>query len=78
MESKLNTLTRKIKKRYLEYISEQSYYKLTNKGIVSDENIKNKAGKKKKKLISIKTSKFDWRLNDIRIEKIISAPIWAC
>ena len=78
MESKLNTLTRKIKKRYLEYISEQSYYKLTNKGIVSDENIKIKAGKKKKKLISIKTSKFDWRLNDIRIEKIISAPIWAC
>ena len=48
MESKLNTLTRKIKKRYLEYISEQSYYKLTNKGIVSDENIKIKAGKKKK------------------------------
>ena len=78
MESKLNTLTRKIKKRYLEYISEQSYYKLTNKGIVSDENINIKAGKKKKKLISIKTSKFDWRLNDIRIEKIISAPIWAC
>ena len=78
MESKLNTLTRKIKKRHLEYISEQSYYKLTNKGIVSDENIKIKAEKKKKKLISIKTSKFDWRLNDIRIEKIISAPIWAC
>ena len=49
MESKLNTLTRKIKKRYLEYISEQSYYKLTNKGIVSEENIKIKAGKKKKK-----------------------------
>ena len=49
MESKLNTLTRKIKKRHLEYISEQSYYKLTNKGIVSDENIKIKAEKKKKK-----------------------------
>ena len=26
----------------------------------------------------MKTSKFDWRPDDISTEKIISAPIWAC
>ena len=29
------------------------------------------------KIISQITSKFEWMLNNIRIEKIISAPIWA-
>ena len=29
------------------------------------------------KLKYIKTSKFEWMLNKIRIEKIISVPIWA-
>ena len=27
---------------------------------------------------SFVTSKFKWTLDNIRIEKIISAPIWAC
>ena len=27
---------------------------------------------------SLQTSKSDWTSDDIRIEKIISAPIWAC
>ena len=27
---------------------------------------------------SNKTSKFEWRIDDIRIEKIISVPNWAC
>ena len=43
------------------WINLPSEYKLTN----SLNNFK------------IKTSKFEWMLRDIRIEKIISAPIWA-
>ena len=77
VENKCNTLTRKNKKRYFEYVAKNKNFAtskifwntvrpcITNKGTVSDENIKIKAeenqniktkNKNKSKLVSIKTN----------------------
>ena len=77
VKNKCNTLTRKAKKRYFEYVAKNENFAtsktfwntvrpfLTNKGTISDENIKIKAeenqniktkNKNKSKLVSIKTN----------------------
>ena len=77
VKNKCNTLTRKTKKRYLEYVAKNENFAtsktlwntvrpfLTNKGTISDENIKIKAkeniktkNKNKSKLVSINTNDF--------------------
>ena len=77
VKNKCNTLTRKTKKRYFEYVAKNENFAtsktlwntvrpfLTNKGTISDENIKIKAkenikskNKNKSKLVSINTNDF--------------------
>ena len=77
VKNKCNTLTRKAKKRYFEYVAKNENFAtsktfwntvrpfLTNKGTISDENIKIKAeeniktkNKNKSKLVSINTNDF--------------------